>query len=80
MLVVKKILDSFRKNEFVNTKTKTRPKNNSPSPSNDPYFDNEKNVAEILKRIKEFEQGTAKIIKLEDDKELQEIFSRFRQT
>jgi hypothetical protein len=75
MLVVKKILRSFRKDDFT-TKTK-KVHNNSPSPSNDPYFDNKKNVAEIMKRIKEFEQGNAKTIRLEDDKELQEIFSRF---
>ncbi|MDR1491219.1 MAG: hypothetical protein LBT05_00615 [Planctomycetaceae bacterium] len=78
LLVVKKILRSFRKNDFVTIAKKMRPQNNSPSPGNDPYFDNKNNVAEINQRIKEFEQGNAKTIKLEDDKELQEIFSRFR--
>jgi hypothetical protein len=77
MLVAKKILHSFRKNDFVTPTQKVRKKNNSPSPSNDPYFDNKKNVAEIAERIKELEQGNAKIIKLEDDNELQEIFSQF---
>jgi hypothetical protein len=41
-----------------------------PSPSKDPYFDNPKNVASIMKGVNEMESG--KVVKL-SDKDIQEL-------
>ncbi|WP_339757073.1 hypothetical protein [Algoriphagus aquimarinus] len=41
--------------------------NDNPSPSRDPYFDNPKNVKEILRRKKEMEMGAVEPETLTED-------------
>jgi len=47
----------------------SNPKN--PSPSNDPYFDNPKNIAEIRQGLKEIKEG--KVVKMTDE-QIHELF------
>ncbi len=37
------------------------------SPSNDPYFDDADNIAELMQRIKEAENGTAEFTEITED-------------
>lgn len=38
----------------------------NPSPSGDPWFDDPRNIAELSRRIKEYEAGEAKFVTLEE--------------
>jgi len=64
------ILDKFRelarkyKLTFREWKLAT---NSNPSPSGDPYFDNPKNVNEILRRKKEIETGNIESVTLSEE-------------
>lgn len=42
-------------------------KNDNPSPSGDPFFDNPENVKEILRRKKEMEAGNIESVTLSDE-------------
>jgi hypothetical protein len=42
-------------------------KNDNPSPSGDPYFDNPRNVEEILRRKEEMETGNIESLALSDE-------------
>ncbi|GHV23466.1 hypothetical protein AGMMS49959_16600 [Planctomycetales bacterium] len=59
-------------------RTRTRKSKNphNPSPSGDPYFDDPRNIADIMDGIRQFEAG--QVVSL-DDEELQAIFRRCRQ-
>jgi len=54
------VLAEFRKlarKYKVNFKEWKLAKNDNPSPSGDPYFDNPKNIEEILQGVKEMKEG-----------------------
>lgn len=59
-----------RKNEFVELVSRGKRIPESPSPSNDSYFDDPRNIADILVGIEQCEQGKTVVLTSELQKQL----------